>query len=272
MELSSSFLLYLSLSSLLPTPSPAQPATALPADTIHRTAKQQILATIPPGETSTPQPFLTSPSGKYTAYLLRRPTAAGAGGFGNDFCYVQVVDSETGESAWESECTPVSTSNTCSLVFSDNGLEVFDGSSSAWDTGAQSAGRNPLESLELLDEGDMRIRDKIGELAWKASNDPRRDQRCGEPGSPGLARAMPPFGKPIGGQADMPFGQQQQHGGGQGVAGGGSGSRPPEVGGLGEVFGFAGGRPLVDGTAYDSGCRRVSFGLASMMGLVGLIF
>lgn len=113
----------------------------------------------------------------------------------------------------------MSTSNTCSLVFSDAGLEIFDGSNSAWDTGAQSSGENPLQSLELVDEGDMRIRDNIGELAWKASEDPRSNQRCGDQGSPGLAAALPPFAEPVGGNSQMPFGQQAP-GGGQGHGGG----------------------------------------------------
>lgn len=68
----------------------------------------------------------------------------------------------------------MSTANTCSLVFSDAGLEVFDGSRSAWGTGVDVSVH--LESLELVDEGDMRIRDQNGDLVWRASDDPRSNQ------------------------------------------------------------------------------------------------
>ncbi|KAH0463438.1 hypothetical protein IEQ34_008020 [Dendrobium chrysotoxum] len=221
MELSlSSFLLYFSLSSLLLKLSAQTGNTALPG-TIERAVKQQVLVAIPPGETTALPPFLTSPTGKYAASFLRSPTAPGAGGFGNDFCYIQVTDTATGESVWESECTPVSTSNTCSLVFSDDGLEIFDGSNSAWDSNAQSSGGNPLQSLELVDEGDMRIRDKEGELAWKASDDPRSNQRCGEAGSPGLAASVPPFAQPVGGNSGTVFGQQAGGGVSEGYGFGG---------------------------------------------------
>ncbi|KAL0920453.1 hypothetical protein M5K25_009591 [Dendrobium thyrsiflorum] len=221
MELSlSSFLLYFSLSSLLLKLSAQTDNTALPG-TIERAVKQQVLVAIPPGETAALPPFLTSPTGKYAATFLRSPTAPGAGGFGNDFCYIQVTDTATGESVWESECAPVSTSNTCSLVFSDDGLEIFDGSNSAWNSDAQSSGGNPLQSLELVDEGDMRIRDKEGELAWKASEDPRSNQRCGEAGSPGLAASVPPFAQPAGGNSGMVFGQQAGGGVSEGYGFGG---------------------------------------------------
>lgn len=143
--------------------------------TIERTIKQQILATIEPNSYQTvSDPILTSSLGNYAVYFLRRPTAPGAGGFGGDFCYIQVQDTRTHQSVWESECTPMTTVNTCSLVFSDQGLEVFDGSRSAWDTGVDA--NDPLQTLELVEEGDMRIRDQSGELVWKASDDPRSSQ------------------------------------------------------------------------------------------------
>ncbi|KAH7664300.1 alpha-D-mannose-specific plant lectins domain-containing protein [Dioscorea alata] len=218
----------------------------IPSGTIQRTTKQQILATVPP-TSGQPSPFLSSPSGKYTAYLVRHETAPGAGGFGNDFCYIQVQETSSGQSLWESECAPASNENTCALVFDDNGLEVFDGSNPIWDTGAESADDNPLELLEMVDEGDMRIRDQIGELAWKASDDPRANQGCGEPGSPGLAPAMPPFAVPIGGGNNLPFGQQQQQ---QGQQNSGAAFNQ-ESGGLN-------GQPLVDNTAFFSGsCKSV---------------
>uniref|UniRef100_A0A0D3HB92 Uncharacterized protein n=1 Tax=Oryza barthii TaxID=65489 RepID=A0A0D3HB92_9ORYZ len=113
-----------------------------PPGTIERVVKQQILASIPPGghgagDVHPPVLFLTSPSGKYAAYFVRSHTVPGAGGLGADFCYVEVVVNKGGEgdaaagggmSVWESECRPVSTVNTCTLLFSWHGLEVFDGS------------------------------------------------------------------------------------------------------------------------------------------------
>ncbi|KAL5728655.1 hypothetical protein ACHQM5_001717 [Ranunculus cassubicifolius] len=179
-----------------------------PAGTVERTTKQQILASIPPSHETTPtgssQLFLTSPTGKYAVFLLRRETNYGAGGFGSDFCYLQVQDS--GESVWESECTTVSNVNTCSLIFSDAGLEIFDGSRSAWNTGVEDNDAH-LESMELLDSGDMRIRNKDGDLKWKASDNPIANQNCGSIGAPQMSRALPPFASPIH-KGRGPFGQQ----------------------------------------------------------------
>ncbi|CAD5195025.1 unnamed protein product [Musa acuminata subsp. malaccensis] len=272
MDLLLSFSLLPTLFLVLLLLSPAAQATTV-AGTIERTTKQQVLASIPPHAADTSVPFLTSPSGKYTACLLRRETAPGAGGFGNDFCYIQVQDTSTGRSMWESECGPVSSANTCAAVFTAYGLQVFDGSTPVWDTGAQSADNNFLQTLELVDHGDMRIRDKDGELAWKASDDPRANQGCGLPGSPGLAPALPPFAVPIGGDdQNLPFGrpasggqqlpqsntmydqQQQQH----------------PLGGASQAFGFDG-QPLVDNSPYDSGCygegagRWVGVGVALLL-------
>ncbi|OVA18550.1 hypothetical protein BVC80_1831g87 [Macleaya cordata] len=180
-----------------------------PAGTSERITKQQLLASLPPTthEITTPtgasQLFLTSPSGKYSVFLLRRETSIGAGGFGSDFCYIQVQ--ESGVSVWESECTPVSNVNTCSLVFSDAGLEIFDGSNSAWDNDVDG---DDLETLELMDSGDMQIRDKDGELVWKASDNPIINQNCGSIGAPEMSPALPPFASPIHGDDDQgPFGQ-----------------------------------------------------------------
>uniref|UniRef100_J3LLX7 non-specific serine/threonine protein kinase n=1 Tax=Oryza brachyantha TaxID=4533 RepID=J3LLX7_ORYBR len=178
----------LALAFLLPSHAAATSATG----TIQRETKQQILAAIPPHWEENPVLFLTSPSGKYAAYFLRSQTTPGAGGLGADFCYVEVLDTSVpgaeGRSVWESECLAVSTVNTCALVFSWKGLEVQDGSNSVWHThDTQSDSKNYLETLELVDEGDMRILDKGGELAWKASDEPRAAQHCGMPGSPGLA-------------------------------------------------------------------------------------
>ncbi|XP_040384369.1 uncharacterized protein LOC102708651 [Oryza brachyantha] len=190
-----------------------------PPGTIERITKQQILASIPPGghgagagDVHPPVLFLTSPAGKYEAYFVRSHTVPGAGGLGADFCYVEVVATKAGEAAagvsvWESECRPVSTVNTCTLLFSWHGLEVFDGSTEVWHGETNTDGTNFLQRLELVDDGDMRIRDKDGELAWRASDEPRHAQHCGAPGSPGLATAFPPFAEPIGAHSsDLPFG------------------------------------------------------------------
>ncbi|CAL9114025.1 unnamed protein product [Musa acuminata var. zebrina] len=271
-------LLPLFLASLLLLLPPPARATIVPGS-IERTTKQQILASIPPHAAEASVPFLTSPSGKYTASLVRSQTAPGAGGLGNDFCYIQVQDTGAERSMWESECGPVSSDNTCAAVFTAYGLQVFDGSNPVWDTGAQSADDNFLETLELVDQGDMRIRDKDGELAWKASDDPRANQNCGLPGSPGMAPAAPPFAVPIGGDdQNLPFGQpatsvQQQ-------------LLPPQsntmydqvqpqhpFGGASQAFGFNG-HPLVDNTPYDSGCsgggagRWIGFGVTLLLAIL----
>ncbi|CAN6290050.1 unnamed protein product [Urochloa humidicola] len=284
-------------------------ATAPAAGTIERVTKQQILASIPPHWDENPVLFLTSPSGKYAAYFLRTPTTPGAGGLGADFCYVEVLDTTApgaeGRSVWESECLGVSTVNTCALVFSWNGLEVFDGSTSVWHTRhAESDDGNFLETLQLVDQGDMRILDKGGELAWKASDEPRAAQHCGMPGSPGLASALPPFAEPIGhGSSDLPFGFG--HGGDAGAAGVGVGgvAQPeaplaplpqPELplaplpqeadefggaaaagaqgqagaAGAEQAFGF-GNQPLVDNSPYDSGASKHGCGLAGISVALG---
>ncbi|XP_072957801.1 uncharacterized protein [Typha angustifolia] len=249
---------------------PSQATTNLPG-VVRRTTKQQILASIPPASQENTIPFITSPSGKYTAYFLRRDTAPGAGGFGSEFCYIQVQDTTTQSSMWESECSPVSTVNTCALVFSWNGLEVFDGSNSIWNNEAQSADNNFLQTLELVDEGDMRIRDKDGELAWKASDDPRENQRCGLPGSPGLAPALPPFAQPVGYDKNLPFGQsseqEQQQLPQPGKIYNQQQPQAP-VTGESQAFGLNS-QPLVDNSPYDSGCIG---GLEHWLGMgVGLV-
>ncbi|ERN13416.1 hypothetical protein AMTRI_Chr09g41380 [Amborella trichopoda] len=207
--------LYLASLLLAMAMSPLPPSAAVTPvpGTIQRVTKQQIVASIPPTPYSTStvltspgvaHVFVTSPSGEYHALLIRTQTAIGAGGFGSDFCYMQIEHG--GQSVWESECTPVSTSNACSLVFSDAGLEIYDGSMSAWDTGAEG---NHIETLVLLDDGNMQIRDKDGELNWKASDDIRNNQHCGSVGAPGQVSAHPPFATPI--SSGLPFGQQPLH-------------------------------------------------------------
>lgn len=180
---------------------------------------------------------------------------------------------------WESECAPVSTVNTCALLFTWNGLEIFDGSNSVWDTSAESADNNFLLNLELVDQGDMRIHDKDGELAWKASDEPRVDQRCGMPGSPGLAPALPPFAEPIGQDRNLPFGQSQrlpQAADPIGLGGAGQGQlhQPNSVAagvGVGHAFGFNS-QPLVDNTPYDSGSYKGKHWVGVNVGLVLGVF
>ncbi|KAG0457487.1 hypothetical protein HPP92_022644 [Vanilla planifolia] len=274
-------------------------ATDAPYGTIERTVKQQVLATIPPGDPPSPSVlFLSSPSGKYASYFLRAATVPAGGGFGNDFCFVQVVDTASGESAWESECAPVSSSNACSLVFDDDGLDVFDGSRQSWS--AEADGFHP-RALQLVDIGDMRIIDKEGELAWRAADDPRRNQGCGLPGSPGLSPETPPFAGAIGSESNLPFGQQGAGSPPQvsavaadSVVGNGNyahsaeepptevpgpGGAPMEVPGGGGVVAFGrpgeggvglSGQPLVDNTPYDSGCLG-DFELSVLGMVVGAI-
>ncbi|XP_062213500.1 uncharacterized protein LOC133914408 [Phragmites australis] len=270
---------------------PSYATATATAGTLERETKQQILASIPPHWQENPVLFLTSPSGKYAAYFMRSQTTPGAGGLGADFCYVEVLDTTTpgpeGRSVWESECLAVSTVNTCALVFSWNGLEVFDGSTSVWHThDTQSDDHNFLETLQLVDEGDMRILDKGGELAWKASDEPRAAQHCGMPGSPGLAAALPPFAEPIGhGSSNLPFGEEGGRGNGVGGVAqpelplaplpqeadqfGGAAAQGQAVEGVGQTFGF-GSQPLVDNSPYDSGALKhgCSFvGIAVALGL-----
>ncbi|XP_019055017.1 PREDICTED: uncharacterized protein LOC104607594 [Nelumbo nucifera] len=250
-----------------------------PSGTIERAARQQLLASIPPVHEATPtssgssQLFLTSPSGKYSAFLLRRETSFGAGGFGNDFCYIQVQD-ESGQSVWESECASVSNVNSCTLVFSDAGLEIFDGSRSSWDTNADG---EQLETLEMLDKGDMQIRDKDGNLIWKASDNPISNQNCGSIGAPGLAPALPPFAKPIS-NGNLPFGQSannqgqnSQLGDQQQLGDSRQNINQPFSGlnqlgsPLGQTFGVNQQQPLIDNTPFNSASSReapLKFGVA----------
>ncbi|MQL76400.1 hypothetical protein Taro_008780 [Colocasia esculenta] len=250
------------------------PATLTPSGTIKRVTKQHILATIPAGPGAASEPFISSPSGKYTGYLLRRETAPGAGGFGNDFCYIQVRDTSSGHSVWESDCAPASLANACTLMFTTAGLEVFDGSRSTWDAGVDDG---HLETLELVDEGDMRIRTRDGELAWKASDSPLANQRCGMPGSPGLSSALPPFAAPVEDSRNLPFGLPSQGIQQQPQEPGTVFNQQPLAGAVQPVGVQSGEQPLVDNTPFDSaGWRAVEswFKLASALalGLMGCGF
>ncbi|CAN6311517.1 unnamed protein product [Urochloa humidicola] len=271
----------------------AATTTPLPG-TIERVTKQRILASIPPGG-GEPVLFLTSPSGKYAAYFVRTHTAPGAGGLGADFCYVEVVatagahggaaaDGEaaegfpaaaaSGTSVWESECRPISTVNTCTLLFSWHGLEVFDGAEEVWHGETNTDGTNFLETLELVDDGDMRIRDKDGELAWRASDEPRHAQYCGAPGSPGLATALPPFAEPLGAHSsNLPFGQDP-HGNGH------SADLPQaaDVGGTGAAAAYGGAGAAAPGVAgpglgdgeHDAAADGDGSGAAAFGGAAGV--
>lgn len=168
---------------------------------------------------------------------------------------------------WESECAAVSNVNICTLLFSDAGLEIYDGSRSTWDCDADG---DFLQRLDLLDAGDMQIRDKEGELAWKASDNPVVNQNCGSIGSPGLAPETPPFARPI--EENRPFGQdpqqQQQHQPqpqlGVGVSDSEEGLTQPISAAVDQPFpppneplaaAVADQHGLVDNTPYDSGAR-----------------
>ncbi|URE34366.1 hypothetical protein MUK42_02781 [Musa troglodytarum] len=275
MDLLLSFPLLPSLFLVLLLLSPAAHATAV-AGTIERTTKQRVLASILPTRRTPPCP--SSPPLRQVHRLPPAPRDRPRGRWLRQRLLLRPGAGHEHGAEHESECGPVSSANTCAAVFTAYGLQVFDGSTPVWDTGAQSADDNFLQTLELVDHGDMRIRDKYGELAWKASDDPRANQGCGLPGSPGLGPALPPFAVPIGGDdQNLPFGrpasggkqlpqsntmydQQQQH----------------PLGGASQAFGFDG-QPLVDNSPYDSGCygggagRWVGIGVALLLLLLPVL-
>ncbi|WVZ65682.1 hypothetical protein U9M48_015005 [Paspalum notatum var. saurae] len=157
---------------------------AVSSNYISRSAEQQVIATVAPAvvpdvDGQSAQPFLTSPSGSYAAYLRR--AVDGAGGLGGDACYVQIqqVDAGvvTGDSVWESDCTSVGGADACDLAFSPVGLELFAGGHSLWDTGVDA---DP-GTLSLDDGGDMKIASKEGVTVWTASGEPWTGQQCGAP-------------------------------------------------------------------------------------------
>ncbi|KAL6846028.1 hypothetical protein ACP4OV_023476 [Aristida adscensionis] len=165
---------------------------AVSSSSISRSVEQQVIANVSPAvipdtDGQGAQPFLTSPSGTYAAYLRR--AVDGAGGLGGDACYVQIqqVGGE-GDSAWESDCTPVGGADACDLAFSPVGLELFAGGHSLWDTGLD--GGDP-GTLSLDDGGDMTIVSKEGVTVWKASGEPWTGQQCGAP-LPALSTSTSP--------------------------------------------------------------------------------
>ncbi|RCV12681.1 LOW QUALITY PROTEIN: hypothetical protein SETIT_2G288500v2 [Setaria italica] len=165
---------------------------------ISRSAEQQVIATVAPAivpdvDGQSAQPFLTSPSGSYAAYLRRAVDAAA--GLGGDACYVQVQQAGVGAgsgSLWESDCTPVGGADACDLAFSPVGLELFAGGHSLWDTGVDG---NP-GTLSLDDVGDMKIVSKEGVTVWTASGEPWTGQQCGAPlpvsSAPSVDSVLPP--------------------------------------------------------------------------------
>ncbi|URE19100.1 hypothetical protein MUK42_12827 [Musa troglodytarum] len=254
------------VSLLLSPPSLADPnATTMPTPSgaIQREMDQQILATVLPDSSSNTQPFLTSPTGKYTGYLLRHKTTPESGGYVRDFCYIQIQDTVSGDSVWESQCEPVNSANACTLVFSDTGLAVLDGSQSVWDTGA-SSGNNFPATLELADLGDMTVADKDGELVWKASDDPRVNQGCGSPDAPPVAPTSAPFAAPTSGDENIPYNRQPPSYSSNGAFGQQQEQRQSAFHGLHGVN-----QPLLDNNAYDSGCSRNEGLIGILLAVVG---
>jgi hypothetical protein len=163
---------------------------------ISRSAEQQVIATvapviIPDADGQIAQPFLTSPSRSYAAYLRR--VANNADSLGGEACYVQIQKAGGEGSVWESECTPVGGSDACHLAFSSAGLELVAGGGSLWDTGLDAAGPG---TLSLDDGGDMSILTKEGATVWKSSGEPWTGQQCGAPvpasKSPSMDAFLPP--------------------------------------------------------------------------------
>ncbi|TVU10182.1 hypothetical protein EJB05_43693, partial [Eragrostis curvula] len=154
---------------------------AISSNYITRTSEQQVIATvapviIPDVDGQSGQPFLTSPSGSYAAYL--RLAVDSAAGLAGDSCYVQVQRAGGGgDSVWESDCTPVGGADACDLAFSPVGLELFAGGHSLWDTGLDA---DP-GTLSLDDGGDLSIVGKDGVTVWRASGEPWTGQQCGSP-------------------------------------------------------------------------------------------
>ncbi|KAJ3682572.1 hypothetical protein LUZ60_015145 [Juncus effusus] len=229
-----------------------------PVGIIRRARKQQIIAYITPDSQEKVVPFLTSPLGKYTAFLVRHGSLSRSNGYRKDFCFVQVQETETRKKMWESQCASIHNVNACTLLFSKKGMEIFDGSKSVWDTNADSTEYNFLVTLELVDEGDMRIHDKDGKLAWKASETPGVNTHCGVK----MARsARPPFAQSIGQEGDLPRAAD--------LGLGGQGGR---MNGVGQAFGFSD-LPLVDNTPYDSSgtCKRKYNWVGVFVGFVAFV-
>lgn len=122
-----------------------------PLGSIERTTKQQILASVLPDSVSS-QLFLASPSKKYDVFLIRQEISSTSEGLENDFCFIQIQNSS--HSIWESECAPIGKDNICTLVFSDLGLQIYDGTRFVWSTDVEVA---KTQTLDLVDGGDMQV-------------------------------------------------------------------------------------------------------------------
>ena len=61
-----------------------------------------------------------------------------------------------------------------------------------------------LKTLNLLDSGDMQIRDKDGKLVWKASDNPIINQNCGSQPSSGFNQPFSSTNQPLSG-FNQPF-------------------------------------------------------------------
>jgi hypothetical protein len=146
---------------------------------------------------------MTSQSGTFSAMLIRQQTNAAVGGLGTDFCYVDVINTVARQSVWESPCEPITTTNPCIVLLSDNGLEIMDGNNKdVWNNGAS----NNYQSLVLLENGALQLVDKKGQTVWSSTDHPRVNQNCGTVLQPGSSPFInPPFASPL--QAQLPNGQ-----------------------------------------------------------------
>jgi hypothetical protein len=152
---------------------------------------------------TTTQLFMTSQSGTFSAMLIRQQTNAAVGGLGADFCYVDVINTVARQSVWESPCEPITTTNPCIVLLSDNGLEIMDGNNKdVWNNGAS----NNYQSLVLLENGALQLVDKKGQTVWSSTDHARVNQNCGTVLQPGSSPFInPPFASPL--QAQLPNGQ-----------------------------------------------------------------
>eukprot|EP01018_Ginkgo_biloba_P018789 Gb_33278 [translate_table: standard] len=172
------------------------------AGIIQRIQKQQVLANLQTtanslsspisGQLATQQAFISSPSGTFSAILIRKRTNPGSGGLGTDYCHIAVVNTAAQQSVWESPCKPITTLNPCTLLLSDEGLQILDGNRDAWNTDTDD-----YQALVLLENGDLQLVDQSNQDVWQASDDPLVNQICGSVAAPGSAPFNPPFSSPL---------------------------------------------------------------------------
>ncbi|CAN6485345.1 unnamed protein product [Victoria cruziana] len=181
-------------------------ASAQLSSTIDRTRREQLITSLPSsandGSSGISQQFIVSPSGRYGGLFVRQ-TATGSQltSYGQDYCYIRIVGS--GQILWESECAPVRTMERCYLVFSDFGLEIYDGKKSVWYSNADGV---KLQTLMMLNNGDLQIRDEGDQVAWKASDYQSSGHRCS-------ASSYSPYASPLPTDVpqpafDQPYNQQ----------------------------------------------------------------